>query len=166
MPGVTRSAEIRVSAQQACDYLKGGDRVSEWVPDVSSSERITPGPVRPGSRIVYLFHVAGRDFEITNEITQLQEPELIEFRAVTGIVNRGRFEILALGADACRVTLRFGFELPHGPVGALARLLPIDRMIDRYAQASLARLVIRLESLGRDSAEHGSSKPTETGEPI
>jgi hypothetical protein len=162
VPRVTRSAEVRVSAQQAYDYLKGGDRVKEWIPDVSRSERITPGPVRPGSRIVYAFHVAGRDFEITNEITQLREPEYVGFRAVSGIVNHGYFEVTPLGPGTSRVTLHFEFELPRGPVGALARCLPIDRIIEHYAQASLARLVVQLEALERVRAE---PEPTETGEP-
>lgn len=165
MPSVTRSAEVRIPASRAYDYLKGGDHVKDWIPDVSRSELITPGPVRIGSRIVFAITVAGHDFEITNEITVLREPELVGFRAVTGVANRGYFEVSPLAPDLCRVTLHFEFDLPRGPVGALARFLPVDRIIDRFAQSALVRLVHRLESLGAEAAQRSASKPTETGEP-
>ena len=165
MPRVTRSAEVRIPASRAYDYLKSGDHVKDWIPDVSRSERITPGPARVGSRIVFAFRVAGHDFEITNEITQLREPTLVGFRAVTGVANHGHFEIQSVSPAACTVTLHFEFELPRGPVGAIARFLPVDRMIDHFAQTSLARLVAKLESLEPASSEQPASNPSQTGEP-
>lgn len=164
MPSVTRSAEVRVPASRAYGYLKGGDHVKDWIPDVSRSERITPGPVHVGSRIVFAIRVANHDFEITNEITQLREPELVGFRAVTGVANHGHFEVTAVSPNVCVVTLHFEFELPRGPVGAIARFLPVDRIIDRYAQNSLVRLVDKLESLDAAPTQQPTSKPTETGE--
>jgi uncharacterized membrane protein len=165
VPSVTRSAEVRIPASRAYDYLKGGDHVKDWIPDVSRSERITPGPVHVGSRIVFAIRVANHDFEITNEITHLREPELVGFRAVAGVPNHGHFEVKAVSPSVSIVTLHFEFELPRGPVGALARFLPVDRIIDHYAQSSLARLVQKLESLDASPAAQPSTKPTETGEP-
>ena len=165
MPSVTRSAEVRIPASRAYDYLKAGDHVKDWIPDVSRSERITPGPVHVGSRIVFAIRVANHDFEITNEITQLREPELVGFRAVSGVSNHGHFAIQSVSPNDSVVTLHFEFELPRGPVGALARFLPVDRIIDRYAQSSLVRLVQKLESLDSVPAQQPTSKPTETGEP-
>ncbi len=165
MPRVTRSAEVRIPASRAYGYLKQGDNVKDWIPDVSRSERISPGPVHVGSRIVFAIRVANHDFEITNEITQLREPELVGFRAVAGVPNHGHFEIRSISPDASVVTLHFEFELPRGPVGALARFLPVDRIIDRYAQSALLRLVHKLESLDGVPTQQPTSKPTETGEP-
>ena len=99
------------------------------------------------------------------------------FRAVTGVANRGDFEIKAVSPSVSIVTLHFEFELPRGPVGAIARFLPVDRIIDRYAEKALVRLVHKLESLDvtpaepsleptqAGAAETEQIKPTETGEP-
>jgi len=148
LPSITRSAEIAAPPASIFEYLKEGEHVGEWLPDLLRSERLTPGPVGPGSRFLYVFRVLGRSFEIVNEVTAVEPPALIRFQAVAGVGNRGHFEIAALdGGQRSRVTLLFAFDLPSGPVGLLARHLPVAAIVDRYAQASMVRLARRLESL-------------------
>lgn len=76
MPSITRSAEIAAPPASIFEYLREGEHVGEWLPDLLRSERLTPGPV-----------------------------------------------------------------------GLLARHLPVAAIVDRYAQASMVRLARRLESL-------------------
>lgn len=151
MPSITRSADVAARPTSIFWYLREGEHVAEWLPDVVRSERLTPGPVVPGSRFRYVFRVLGRDFEIVNEITAVEPPKLIRFESVTGVSNRGQFDICSPdGSGLSRVTLWFAFDLPGGPIGVVARRLPITSIVDHYAQTSLTRLVRRLESLEPD----------------
>ena len=101
------------------------------------------------------------NFEIVNELTSLDPPTLVGFQAVAGIGNRGTFEVASLDhGQRSRVTLWFSFDLPGGPVGAIARRLPLESILDHYAQTALGNLVRRLESFDSTSqadASRGSS---------
>lgn len=164
MPTVTRSAEVRKAQARIFDYLEAGENVREWMPDVERADRLTSGPVQPGSRFRYVLHVLGRRFEIINEVTDLDRPRLVGFRAVSGIGNGGQFEIApgrktaptqdnapstGDGQIAARseLILRWSFDIPSGPIGFLIRTLPVASIIDHYAQVALRNLVARLESL-------------------
>ena len=153
MPTVSRSADVTASPTVVFEYLEAGEHVGEWMPDIKRSARLTPGPVAPGSRFLYVFRVLGRDFEITNEVTELEPPERIGFQAVVGVGNRGWFEVLPLDdGRRSRVSLWVEFDLPTGAIGAIARRLPVAAIMDRYAQAALANLVRRLETLDQTQA--------------
>lgn len=148
MPSINRSADVGAAPGRVYEYLEAGEHVGEWMPDVVRSERLTPGPTRPGSRFRYVFRVLGREFEVVNEVTDHRPPERVGFRTVAGVGNRGWFEVQSLdGGLRARVSLWFDFDLPSGAVGAIARHLPVASIIDRYAQMALSGLVLRLEGL-------------------
>jgi uncharacterized membrane protein len=146
LPIVTRSAEVSAAPNSIFEYLREGEHVGEWLPDVLRSERLTDGPVQAGSRFRYVFRVLGRSFEIVNEITDLDPARRIGFRAVTGVGNRGQFDLVDLDHGLrTRVTLWLTFDLPGGPVGLMARVVPVAAIVDHYAQVALVNLVRRLE---------------------
>lgn len=153
LPIVSREAVVAVPVETIFDYLQAGEHVGDWVPDLLRSERITPGPIRPGSRFRYVFRVFGYPFEVINEVDELVPPRVVGFRAITGIRNHGQFTITPLAPNlttdrpTSRVALLFTFTLPSGPVGLVIRALPIESMLDRYAQTTLARLARRLEAI-------------------
>ena len=146
MPEVVNTAVIRAPAAQIFDYIAHAERNREWVPDLSLSERVTPGETRIGTRFRFVSKLAGIPVDVTDEVVQLVPERYIAFRGVTGPPHSGswRFEPLD-DPSQTRVTYRMEFELPPG-VGLMAKLIKLEERLDEQSRACLANLRRILET--------------------
>lgn len=146
MPEVVNTAIVRASAARIFEYIAHAERNVEWVPDLTLSERVTPGETRIGTRFRFVSKLAGIPVDVTDEVVQLVPDRYIAFRGVTGPTHSGswKFEPLEDAAQT-RVTYRMEFELPPG-VGLMAKLIRLEERLDEQSRACLANLRRILES--------------------
>ena len=141
MPEVVNTAVIRAPAADVFAFIAQAERNAEWVPDLSQSERVTPGPTRVGTRFRFVSKLAGIPIDVTDEVIQLDPERYIAFRGVSGPKHAGswRFEPAADGAET-RVTYRMEFELPPGIGPLMAKLVRLEERLDEHSRACLANL--------------------------
>jgi uncharacterized protein YndB with AHSA1/START domain len=144
MPEVVNTAVINAPAARIFDYIAAAERNAEWVPDLSLSQRLTPGETRIGTRFRFVSRLAGIPVDVTDEVVQLVPERYIAFRGVTGPAHSGswRFEPLEQGTH---VTYRMEFELPPG-IGLMAKLIKLEDRLDEQSRACLANLRRVLET--------------------
>ena len=78
MPEVVNRAVIRAPAERIFALIEQAERNAEWVPDLSVSERLTPGPTRVGTRFRFVTRVPGVPIPIdsTDEVVALEPGRL------------------------------------------------------------------------------------------
>jgi ribosome-associated toxin RatA of RatAB toxin-antitoxin module len=146
MPEVVNSAVIRAPAERIFDYISHAERNVEWVPDLTLSERVTPGETRIGTRFRFAMKLAGFPVDVTDEVVQLLPERFIAFRGVTGPGHSGSWKFEPLDDPSqTRVTYRMEFELPPG-VGLMAKLIRLEDRLDEQSRACLANLRRILET--------------------
>jgi uncharacterized membrane protein len=152
VPEVVNRAVIRAPAERIFALVEQAERNTEWVPDLSVSERLTPGPTRVGTRFRFVTRVPGVPIPIdsTDEVVALEPGRLIRFTSVRGVPHSGYWELEPLppgpdGTPQTRVTYSMSFELPPGLGPLVARMIDLPRRLDEQSQASLANLRRLLE---------------------
>jgi uncharacterized protein YndB with AHSA1/START domain len=146
MPEVVNSAVIRAPAERIFDYISHAERNVEWVPDLTHSERVTPGETRIGTRFRFAMKMAGFPVDVTDEVVQLVPKRFIAFRGVTGPAHSGSWQFAPQEDPAqTRVTYRMEFELPPG-VGLMAKLIGLEEKLDEQSRGCLANLRRILET--------------------
>jgi uncharacterized membrane protein len=146
VPEVVNTAVIRAPAGDVFAYIAQAERNVEWVPDLQTSERVTPGETRVGTRFRFVTKIAGLPLDVTDEVVQLDPERYIAFRGVTGPSHAGswRFEPVADGSET-RVTYTMEFELPPGIGPLVAKLMRLEERLDEQSRACLANLRAKLE---------------------
>jgi uncharacterized protein YndB with AHSA1/START domain len=110
------------------------DRAREWMPADAKVERVTPGPLRVGSRYRETRPVMGKPDTEEYEVTAFDPPNLIEVYAdgTKGTAGRGGFRIQIFldraGPGATKVKMK-GFVSRMGCLGIIA--YPVIRGIMR-----------------------------------
>ena len=152
MPEVVNRAVIRAPAGRIFALIEQAERNTEWVPDLSVSERLTPGPTRVGTRFRFVTRVPGVPIPIdsTDEVVALEPGRLIRFTSVRGVPHSGYWELEPLpptpdGAPQTRVTYSMSFELPPGLGPLVARMIDLPRRLEEQSQTSLVNLRRLLE---------------------
>jgi uncharacterized membrane protein len=152
VPEVVNRAVIRAPAERIFALIEQAERNTEWVPDLSVSERLTPGPTRVGTRFRFVTRVPGVPIPIdsTDEVVALEPGRLIRFTSVRGVPHSGYWELEPLppapdGAPQTRVTYAMSFELPPGLGPLVARMIDLPRRLEEQSQASLVNLRRLLE---------------------
>jgi uncharacterized membrane protein len=152
VPEVVNRAVIRAPAERIFALIEQAERNTEWVPDLSVSERLTPGPTRVGTRFRFVTRVPGVPIPIdsTDEVVALEPGRLIRFTSVRGVPHSGYWEMEPLppapdGTPQTRVTYAMSFELPPGLGPLVARMIDLPRRLEEQSQASLANLRRLLE---------------------
>ncbi|HEX2036693.1 MAG TPA: SRPBCC family protein [Chloroflexota bacterium] len=145
MPEIVNQAIIRAPAEQIFAFIEQAERNVEWVPDLTSSERLTPGPTSKGSRFRFAMRVAGIPVESTDEVVEYEPGRLIRFSSVRGVPHAGywRFEPQPPASDGrpqTLVTYGMSFELPPGVGPLVARMIDLPRRMDEQSRACLANL--------------------------
>jgi ribosome-associated toxin RatA of RatAB toxin-antitoxin module len=146
MPEVVNTANIHAPAARIFEYIAHAERNVDWVPDLTLSERVTPGETRIGTRFRFVSKLAGIPVDVTDEVVQLVADRYIAFRGVTGPTHSGSWKFEPLeDATRTRVTYRMEFELPPG-VGLMAKLIRLEDRLDEQSRACLANLRRILET--------------------
>lgn len=68
------------SADKVFDFVSEFQRAAEWDPGVAEAQKLTRGPVKPGSRFRVVAAFFGRRIEMIYSVTQLEAPHRIVFR--------------------------------------------------------------------------------------
>ena len=120
MPEVVNTAVIAAPAEDIFDFIAQAERNVEWVPDLSASERLTPGPTQRGTRFRFVIQFGPLPVDVTDEVTEYQPPRLIRFSGVQGVPHAGYWQLEPLPARAdgtpqTRVTYAMSFESAFVP---------------------------------------------------
>lgn len=66
--------DLPIAPGEAFDYLADFSTTAEWDPGVEEAERLSPGPVRAGSRFHVVARICGLRFPLEYEITHYDRP--------------------------------------------------------------------------------------------
>jgi hypothetical protein len=145
VPEVVNRAVIRAPAERVFAFIEQAERNTEWVPDLTLSERLTPGPTRQGTLFRFVTRIAGIPLESTDEVVAYEPPRLIRFVGIKGVPHAGYWELEPLppgpdGTPQTHATYAMSFELPPGVGPLLARLIDLPWRLDEQSRACLANL--------------------------
>ncbi len=102
MPAFTYQVEISSAAESIWSAWMDVERWPEWAPAMKKIERLTPGPLRAGSRL--RIDAQGAPTAVW-EVTDIRPHEFFEWvTSVRGVAVRAGHRIEA-GKDKCTVTL-------------------------------------------------------------
>ena len=153
MPEVVNRAVIRAPAERIFALVEQAERNTEWVPDLSVSERLTPGPTARGDALP-LRHPRPRRPHPHRQHGRGGGPgagapdPLHQRPAASPTPATGSWSPCPPAPDGTpqtRVTYAMSFELPPGLGPLVARMIDLPRRLDEQSQASLANLRRLLE---------------------
>jgi carbon monoxide dehydrogenase subunit G len=109
---VERAIDVERSASEVFDRLVRIEDLPRWQPGISEASVESPPPLKRGSKIRLVAHVAGQRVVATGTITELERPSRIGLVAKAGSADvEGAVTITPKGDDACRVALATGIKL-------------------------------------------------------
>lgn len=135
---VHASADVAAPAWRVWDVLVDWPRHGEWVPFTRAE-----GGAGEGERLEAWTGVGPVGFLDTMVITEWRPPHRVRVRHTGTLVRgEGRFELLDLPGDRCRVTWAELVDLPFGPAGRAGWLVagPAARLMLRTALRRLATI--------------------------
>lgn len=146
MSEVTRSIFIRVPPEAIWELVVDHtERMTEWMPHIVEAERLTPGPVRVGSRTRYVSQLVGIRREFVNEVTALEPNRRLDYKSVEGNVEDCGYWLFEPQDDGCQVTFSMTYYLPGAVFGEIADLLVVHRAQEKQIEEGLQNLKERLE---------------------
>lgn len=124
-------------------YAADPDNAPRWYVNIKSVERVTPAPLRVGSRLAFVAQFLGRRLAYTYEVVELVPAARFVMRTAEGpFPMETTYAWEALGEGATRMTLRNRGE----PSGFSKLVAPfMAAMMARANRADLARLKATLE---------------------
>jgi uncharacterized protein YndB with AHSA1/START domain len=99
------------------DYLADLRHYPEWQPAVKRAELVGGGQPKTGSRIRLLVAGPGKDVDVDGEITELERPERLALRSLTGPAKLQAAVVFERASEAGGTLLRIHAELQ--PTGLL-----------------------------------------------
>jgi uncharacterized protein YndB with AHSA1/START domain len=99
------------------DYLADLRHYPEWQPAVKRAELVGGGQPKTGSRIRLLVAGPGKDVDVDGEITQLERPERLALRSLTGPAKLQAAVVFERSNEAGGTLLKIHAELQ--PTGLL-----------------------------------------------
>lgn len=103
---VEREIEVERSASEVFDRLVRIEDLPRWQPEISEAAIESPPPLRTGSRIRLVAHVAGQRVVATGTVTELARPDRIGIAAKAGSADvEGAVTITPTSVGTCRVAL-------------------------------------------------------------
>jgi uncharacterized membrane protein len=136
---------IEAPVEKVFAYIGRPENNKEWIPDVVESEKLTEGPNRPGSRFRFVTRAPlGLRVSAEAEITAMDPPRMLEFRSVSGVEHRGRWELEARDG-VTRVRFRLEYRLT-GIETVVLRAAGMRHFLSRHVQGSIEGLRHALEN--------------------
>lgn len=163
MVQVVKSALLSVPASSVYAFLIQAERNSEWVPRVTHSERLTPGPTVVGTRFRFNLEFMGQVVGSTDEVIELVPNRLIRSHAIQGLKHSVSWQLEPVGDDGAvtLVTYSMAFQLPPILRTLTARLFNLESLFEEQAKACLYNLRQILEE-GETGASPSHSGPGAT----
>ncbi len=163
MPESGGRIRVPVSQEEAWDFAADVRNAPRWVFGVRDVSGDLRHPLHPGDHLRVRLLAGGRVADSEWTIGACERPRLLssEGRAL-GATAALRIECSALGASSSEVAYQLAYQLPGGPLGALAARFGIQGILDVQAKHSLHTL--RHLLITRSRAARASAK-LKTGEP-
>lgn len=141
--------DVSTDPDSAFAYISDPAKQPEWVPDVVSTEKRSPGDVTTGTQYAQVVEMGNRTSEGTLEVTEFERPSLFAYRGGGGPVGfTARFHLEPTEAGT-RITHEYAVEL----TGLMRLLAPfLARGVHRNSAAAMDSLRGRL----------GTATPTES----
>ena len=134
---------IQAPVDRVAEFAADPSNAALWYTNISSVERLTPGPIRLGSRVVFVAHLLGRTLRYTYEIVEFIESARLVMRTTHGpFPMETSYTWEAVGDDRTRMTIR-----NHGEPAGFSKLLApfIAPAMGRANRKHLAKLTAILE---------------------
>jgi uncharacterized protein YndB with AHSA1/START domain len=118
---IQAETEIAAPREAVFELLLDPHRLSEWVTASRGVSEVSDDPLEQGSSFSQTLRLAGRQFDVRWNVTELERPALIvwEGRGPAGSRAEVRYELSENG-DGTRFLYSNSYSLPGGPLGAVA----------------------------------------------
>ena len=142
---IVNSAVIGAPAERIFDFIAQAERNVEWVPDLKSSRRLTPGPTRTGTRFEFVVKLSLISLRMVDKVVACERPQLIQFTGIEGVEHAGSWRMEPLpsqtgGTPQTRVIYRMSFELPAAVGPLVSRMINLPERLERQSQTCLDNL--------------------------
>ena len=137
---------MRVSREEAFDYVVQPATRPEWLGSVIEVSDISEGDIRVGTSWNEKQKIAGRVFEYRCEMTEYERPKIwaMEF-TVLGIKNR-LINTFEPDGERIRMTLIIDYTIPGSFFGKVADRVLFERIFEKTCRENAGTLKIILES--------------------
>jgi dehydrogenase/reductase SDR family member 12 len=140
---IDREIVVARPPEAVFDYLADVERFPQWQPAIERAERLTPGPLAPGSQLRLVIRAPTGPTDVTGEVVALTRPSLLAVRTLTGPAAVDARCTLRPDGEGTRV----GFSATVELKGMLRFVEGAARgMIERDLPKSLADLTTRIEA--------------------
>jgi len=162
MPEAGDRIIVPVSQEAAWDFAADVRNAPRWVFGVREVAGALRHPLLPGDRLKVRLMAGGRIADSDWEIGRCERPRFLSSHG-RALGASGTLEIVCapLGPDQSEVSYHVVYQLPGGPLGALAARLGVQGIIEVQARRSL-RTLRRL--LAGGAAPGGAGSPLDGGE--
>ena len=140
-----QAVDIQVPVDEAYHRLKDFTRHTDFAVALVSVEQITSGPVGVGTRFRAQERVPGKVVS-TSEITALDEPRLIAWKAWVDGVMRVEWEFRPSPSGGGTHLVQTSRWQPRGPIGFVMLHLHRKRNVPRENRRTLDRIKAALEA--------------------
>lgn len=146
MPEVVHTATVNAPVERIFAFIEQAENNVDWVPDLLSSERLTPGATRVGTRFRFVSRLPGVPvpIDVTDEVAEYEPNRIIRFVGRSGPPHSGYWQFEAQppedGASRTRVTYAMQFELPPGIGALVSRMINLPERMRQQAKACLQNL--------------------------
>lgn len=153
MTRVTKTVDIAASPSEVFPWLIEPDRLARWIGGFVSSEALTDGPTRVGSRSRDVLEDNGRRMVIETEITEFLADRRLGVHIRSDMHESGdRYDLEPVG-NGSRLTYVSDLRL-KGPMRLLSMV--IAPQLRARAERDLASLRERVEAESSVAARHGT----------
>lgn len=97
--------------EQVFDVLSDLERAPEWVPDLLSVKKLTPGPVVVGTRYAERVRMGSREGDAELEVTEHERPRVFAHRGKGGPASFGARFVLEAEDGGTRVTHEYELRM-------------------------------------------------------
>ncbi|MGA7172676.1 MAG: SRPBCC family protein [Candidatus Dormiibacterota bacterium] len=141
MPEAGGRITVPVSQEAAWDFAADVRNAPRWVFGVREVTGDLRHPLLPGDHLKVRLLAGGRAADSEWTVGRCDRPTFLSSRGhALGASGTLQIECSALGPNSAEISYRISYQLPGGPLGALAGRLGIQGILDAQAKHSLSTL--------------------------
>jgi hypothetical protein len=154
MPEAGGRITVPVSQEEAWDFAADVRNAPRWVFGVRKVAGDLRHPLLPGDHLKVRLLAGGRVADSEWTVGRCERPQVLTSGGhALGATATLKIECLALGPDSAEVRYHLAYQLPGGPLGALASRFGVQGILDAQAKHSLSTLH-RLLTAGTEAQRH------------
>ncbi|HUY10070.1 MAG TPA: SRPBCC family protein [Candidatus Dormibacteraeota bacterium] len=141
MPEAGGRITVPVSQEEAWNFAADVRNAPRWVFGVREVAGDLRHPLLPGDHLKVRLLAGGRVADSEWTVGRCDRPTFLSSQGhALGATGTLQIECLALGPNSAEVRYRLSYQLPGGPLGALAGRFGIQGILDVQARHSLSTL--------------------------